>query len=646
MEPFKNNSAYVIITAARNEAAHIGRVIESVVGQSVQPLAWVIVSDGSTDGTDDIVKRYKDRCSWIQYLRRDVRSERNFANKIHAFNQGFAVVKDMPYDFIGNLDADIELPPDYYSELLARFADDESLGIASGLKDETSAGVVRANRFNSTASVPHSAQLVRWSCFEEIGGYLPLEHGGEDWCAEVSARMLGWKACTFTEIRATELREVTGEGPVLARRIKEGRMDYSMGSLPAFELIKCMRRLRERPYVIGAMTRLSSYCFQSIRRTPSPVPGEIIRSLRKEQRERLRTTFSRYLLPSRGDDRARRDDGGSFIGRQSYHESNSKMHGKLISIVYVNWNSADYLKASVESVFTGGSEPNTEIIVVDNASSQDDVERIATIDPRIRLFAERKNLGFAGANNLGASHAHGEILLFLNPDTEVSAGAIDRMVRHLERLPDAGILGAKLLNANGAVQLSAIQALPTILNQALDSDAMMRRWPHCPLWKLGPLFQSAGNPIPVDIVSGACMMMRKSVFERVGGFSEEYFMYAEDFDLCYKITEVGLRNYYCGDATVIHFGGGSSARQSVNQWATRMNFRALVLFLCKTRGAMYALAYRMTMFAVALCRLAVLGIARLVIWHDPGRTSLRWSLSKWMAILGATLRLPRISGRQ
>jgi glycosyltransferase involved in cell wall biosynthesis len=296
--------SYVIITAARNETAFIGRVIESVLGQTVHPLAWVIVSDGSTDGTDEIVKRYADRCSWIRYLRRDVRSKRDFANKIHAFNQGFAAVKGMPYGFIGNLDADVELPPEYYSELLARFADDESLGIASGLKDETSAGVVRANRFTSTASVPHTAQLVRRTCFEQIGGYLPLENGGEDWCAEVTARMLGWHTTTFPEIRATELRDAAGEGPVLARRIKEGRMDYSMGSLPAFELIKCMRRLRERPYVIGAMTRLSSYCLESIRMVTRPVPPEVIRSLQKEQQERLWKPFSRYLAFSRPDDPA------------------------------------------------------------------------------------------------------------------------------------------------------------------------------------------------------------------------------------------------------------------------------------------------------------------------------------------------------
>ena len=395
------------------------------------------------------------------------------------------------------------------------------------------------------------------------------------------------------------------------------------------------------------MTRLSSYCYR------------IFGALRALSHARL----SNLSETSKGSDSGNRSHATlafskpddpvirkelKFFNRSaiSYLRSESNMYGKLISIVYVNWNSADYLKASVNSVFTSDSQPNAEIIVVDNASTQDGVEELAALDPRIRLFAERKNLGFAGANNLGASHAHGEILLFLNPDTEVSAGAIERMARHLERLPDAGLLGARLLNADGSVQLSTIQALPTILNQAFDSDAMMRRWPNCPLWKLGPLFQPAQEPIPVDTVSGACMMMRKSVFERVGGFSEEYFMYAEDLDLCYRMAEAGLRNYYCGDATVIHYGGGSSARQSVNQWATRMQFRAMVIFLRKTRGATYSLAYRMTMFAVALCRLAVLGIARLVVWRDPGRTSLRCSLSKWTTILGAALRLPSISGRQ
>ena len=645
MEPDKSNSAYVIITAARNEAAYIGTVIESVLAQTVHPLVWVIVSDGSTDGTDDIVKRYADSCSWIRYLRRDVRSERNFANKIHAFNQGYAAVLDMPYDLIGNLDADVQLPPEYYSDLMAKFAEDEFLGIASGIKNETRAGVVKASRFVSATSVPHSAQLVRRSCFEEIGGYLPLSDGGEDWCAEVTARMLGWKACSFLEIPATELRDAAGEGPVLARRAKEGRMDYSMGSLPSFEFVKCMRRIGQRPFVVGALTRLSSYYLQTIRLAPRPVPREVIRFLRKEQGQRLWGPFSDKRVFLKPDHCVTRENGSLSVANPVNLESDRSLNGKLISIVYVNWNSVDYLEASIESVFTGDSRPNAEVVVVDNASTKDGVERIAALDPRICVFAERENHGFAGANNLGACRAHGEILLFLNPDTKVSAGAIDRMAGHLERLPDAGVLGARLLNEGGSVQLSAIQALPTILNQAFDSEALMRRWPHCALWKLDPLFRPALEPVPVDTVSGACMMIRKSVFDRVGGFSEEYFMYAEDLDLCYKVAQAGLRNYYCGDATVVHYGGGSSARQSVSQWATRMKFRAMVLFLRKTRGAAYSIAYRMTMFAAALCRLAVLGFARLVIWNDSGSASLRWSWSKWITILGAALRLPRLLER-
>jgi glycosyltransferase involved in cell wall biosynthesis len=295
--------SYIIITAARNEDAFIGSVIESVLSQTVHPLAWVIVSDASTDGTDDIVKRYADGCSWIRYLRRDVRSERNFANKIHAFDLAYQQVKGVPFEFIGNLDADIVVAPTYYEGLLGRFVRDRKLGLASGFIDQLQCGEVILAGFRPPESVPHGAQLVRRTCFEQIGGYLPLEDGGEDWCAQVSARMLGWNASSFPEIRATELRDAAGEGPVLARRIKEGRMDYSMGCLPAFELIKCMRRVRERPFVVGAMTRLSSYCLQSIRRPPRLVPREVIQSLRKEQRKRLWGAFSRYLAFSRPDDR-------------------------------------------------------------------------------------------------------------------------------------------------------------------------------------------------------------------------------------------------------------------------------------------------------------------------------------------------------
>lgn len=312
-----------------------------------------------------------------------------------------------------------------------------------------------------------------------------------------------------------------------------------------------------------------------------------------------------------------------------------------LSIVYVNWNSLDFLEKSIASVLRYTSSTAIEIIVVDNGSTSEGLraglEKIAAMLPGIRIVPLRKNLGFAGANNLGANHARGETLLLLNPDTELKGPAIDTMMAHLADLPDAGVLGCRLVNPDGSVQTSSIQLLPTILNQILDSEALRLRWPGCPLWRIEPLFRQARTPVEVETISGACMLVPKPVFQGVGGFSEEYFMYAEDMDLCYKIAKSGFRNYYCGDATMIHYGGRSSSRQTVSQWATHMKFRAMVMLLRKVRGSMYAFVYRIAMFLMAIARLALIGGALCVNWKNQARISLWWSWSKWVAVLNASL---------
>ena len=311
-----------------------------------------------------------------------------------------------------------------------------------------------------------------------------------------------------------------------------------------------------------------------------------------------------------------------------------------LSIIYVNWNSLDFLEKSVASVLRYTSSTAIEIIVVDNASTQDGLqaglEKIAAMGPGVRTFSLKENSGFAYANNFGASHARGETLLFLNPDTELTGPAIDTMMAYLAGLPDAGVLGCRLLNSDGSVQTTSIQSLPTILNQTLDSEALRLRWPGCPLWRIDPLFRQLSAPVEVDTISGACMLVPKRVFQSVGEFSEEYFMYAEDMDLCYKIAKSGLRNYYCGGATLIHYGGRSSGRQSVNHWATRMKFRAMVMLLRKIRGRLYAFGYRLAMFSMAIARLALIGGALCVNWKNEARTSLWWSWSKWVTVLNAT----------
>jgi GT2 family glycosyltransferase len=303
-----------------------------------------------------------------------------------------------------------------------------------------------------------------------------------------------------------------------------------------------------------------------------------------------------------------------------------------LSIIYVNWNSLDYLHDSIASVYQHTHTVEFEIVVVDNASPERGVESLQGAFPKVKIVQSEKNLGFAGANNLGFHHSTGEYVLFLNPDTKLIAPSIDLLVARFEALPDAGILGCKLLNTDLSVQLSSIQTYPTILNQAVDAEYLRLRWPQCPLWKIAPLFSTNVALLKVDVIPGACMLLRRKVFEAVGMFSEDYFMYAEDLDLNYKVRAAGFSSYYVGETALIHHGGRSSSRQRVTHWATIMKYRAMVRLFRKTRGRLYAFAYRMAMALVAVGRLALLALAAPfgnVLWR---KESVHFSLKKWKTV--------------
>src|SRR5882672_171882 len=186
---------YVLITPARNEARSIDLTLKSGVAQTVRPAKWVIVSDGSTDGTDEVVKRYAARHGWIELVRMPERTERHFAGKVHAFNAGYARVKQLNYDMIGSLDADITFDEDYFSFLLGKLAQNPSLGLVGTPFME---GNNRYDyRFVSIEHVSGACQLFRRACFEEIGGYVPVKGGGVDHIAVITARMKGWQTRTF-----------------------------------------------------------------------------------------------------------------------------------------------------------------------------------------------------------------------------------------------------------------------------------------------------------------------------------------------------------------------------------------------------------------------------------------------------------------
>lgn len=304
-----------------------------------------------------------------------------------------------------------------------------------------------------------------------------------------------------------------------------------------------------------------------------------------------------------------------------------------LSIIFVNWNSLAFLRDCLASVYEHLKNVSFEVIVVDNASPEGGVDSLKREFPDIAIIESRVNLGFAGANNIGFRHAKGNYLLFLNPDTKLTGPAIQIMLDRLKALPDAGIVGCKLLNTDLSIQTSCIQTFPTILNQLFDVEYLQLRWPGVSLWNIAPLFSNDSRPREVEVISGACMLVRREVFERAGMFSEDYFMYAEDIDLCSKVKRLGFRNYYVGQAELVHHGGKSSGQAKVNQWSTIMKLNAVQKFCAKTHGHFYGLTYRFVMGCAALGRLLILFLARILQIPDSKKVAIQRAESKWTAVL-------------
>ena len=304
-----------------------------------------------------------------------------------------------------------------------------------------------------------------------------------------------------------------------------------------------------------------------------------------------------------------------------------------LSIIYVYWNSLDYLRESIASVYRFTQSTQFEIIVVDNASPEGGIDAISLAFPQVILIRSPNNLGFAGANNLGFAHSSGEYILLLNPDTQLFEPSIDIMMKRAGKMSNAGIIGCKLLNTDRSVQLSSIQAFPNLFNQVLDAEVLLTKWPKSRLWGIAPLFDAGVDTVPVQVITGACMLMRRQVFDQVGRYSEDYFMYAEDLDLNYKVAQLGLTNYYVGATSLIHYGGRSSSRQRTSHWATVMKYKAMVLYFRKTHGRFYEWLYRTAIAASAFFRIALLFLLRPFANTLWDKNSMSFSSDKWKAVL-------------
>jgi len=281
---------YVLISPARNEQAFIETTIQSVAAQTRLPERWIIIDDGSTDRTAEIAEQYAKRYSWIELIRREPRKDRSFAGKAHAVNAALERLKDVEFEVVGNLDADVSFPPDYVAFLLQKFAEDPKLGVAGTPFTQPGGYDSTKDSFEGENYVAGPFQLFRYRCFQEIGGYLPNKAGGVDWIAVMTARMKGWTVHAFPDKRFHHHRSMgTAERGAVAAGFSYGEKDYYLGGSPIWEMFRCAYRMAKPPFIIEGLALWAGYCWAALRRVKRPVSRELMQFHRRDQMVKLRS---------------------------------------------------------------------------------------------------------------------------------------------------------------------------------------------------------------------------------------------------------------------------------------------------------------------------------------------------------------------
>ncbi len=276
-----------------------------------------------------------------------------------------------------------------------------------------------------------------------------------------------------------------------------------------------------------------------------------------------------------------------------------------LSIVIVNWNVRELLRrclvsiAGSDGLFVGGLDTpdyrtggvwRAEVIVVDNASADDSVAMLAQDFPWVQVIVNRENLGFTAANNQGLAVSRGRYVLFLNPDTELTQAALGRLLDYAETHPRVGVVGPQLRYGDGSLQ-SSRRRFPTLATFFLESTVVQRWWPrNRVLARYYVLDQPDDATSQVDWVVGACMLLRRAVLERIGGFDEGFFMYSEELDLCRRAVDAGWQVVYLPAAVVTHYEGKSSEQVVA---ARHIHFHSSrVRYVRKYHGRLAAAAVR------------------------------------------------------
>ena len=286
------------------------------------------------------------------------------------------------------------------------------------------------------------------------------------------------------------------------------------------------------------------------------------------------------------------------------------LHLKPLSIIFVSWNTRELLENCLDSILANPPTTPFEIWVVDNASSDDTPQMIRWRFPQIQLLENPGNVGFARANNQAIQQCTGEYLLFLNPDTLVEAHALQALVDFFDNHPQAGAAGAKILNPDGSMQLSS-HPKPTLFRELwrmfhLDTLWAFAEYPHSK-WETNQVQD-------VDMLMGACLMVRKEVLDQVGCFDEDYFIYSEEVDLCYRIQRAGWRLYWVPEAKIVHYGG-QSTQQVPNEMFLNL-YHGKIKYFRKHYGSAMARIYILILMTAALSRII---LAPFAFFVNPSR---------------------------
>ena len=289
-----------------------------------------------------------------------------------------------------------------------------------------------------------------------------------------------------------------------------------------------------------------------------------------------------------------------------------------ISIVIVNWNVKDLLRACLESVFASDCAHDIEVIVVDSASHDGSVGMVEDEFPQVGLIASGDNLGFAQGNNVGVAQTTGDFIFLLNPDTRLNPNTLSVLVEYLTQYPEVGVVGPQLLWPDGTVQ-SSRRRFPSLGSMFMESTLLELWFPRNPFaqrYKL--LDQAESQPQALDWLVGAALFLRREVWREVGGFDTSFFMYFEETDWCRRVAEVGWAIHYEPQAQLVHYEGQSS-QQVVSARTLRFN-RSKIRYTQKWLGSVWAIILKVFLQTTFVFQLGLEGLK----WMLNHKRPLRW----------------------